>query len=76
LYVREIFVEMLFTEVIAISLGVSSISCGVCTKDNAPANKDAIEVADSRALSLKEHKSSRLMSVVLRPTDLLIAIEP
>ena len=65
-----------YAEVIATSLGLSSISCGVSTKDNVPANKDAIEIADSRGVNLKEHKTSRLTSVVLRPGDLLIAMEP
>lgn len=65
-----------YAEVVAKSLGVSSISCGVSTKDNVPANKDAVVVADSRGISLKEHKTSRLTSIALRPTDLLIAMEP
>ena len=65
-----------YAEVIATSLGLSSISCGVSTKDNVSANEDAIKVADSRGVSLKKHKTSRLTSVELRPTDLLIAMEP
>ena len=65
-----------YAEVIAKSLGLSSISCGVSTKDNVQANKAAIEIADSRGVNLKEHKTSRLTSVALRPGDLLIAMEP
>ena len=65
-----------YAEVIATSSGLSSISCGVSTRDNVPANEDAVRVADSRGVSLKEHRTSRLQSIALRPTDLLIAMEP
>lgn len=65
-----------YAEAIAKSLGLQAISCGVSTKDNVPANKDAIKVAQGRGVNLKAHKTSRLTSVKLRPTDLLIAMEP
>ncbi|RLA40216.1 MAG: phosphotyrosine protein phosphatase [Gammaproteobacteria bacterium] len=65
-----------YAEAIAKSLGIDAISCGVSTKDNLPANEEAIKIAGDRGVSLKEHKTTRLTSVTLRPTDLLIAMEP
>jgi protein-tyrosine phosphatase len=65
-----------YAEIVARSIGVDSISCGVSTKDNVPANDDAIKTAESRGLSLKEHRTSRLTSIELKSTDLLIAMEP
>ena len=64
-----------YAEAIAKSSGINAISCGVDTKDNVPANEDAVKVADSRGVNLKEHKTTRLTSVELRPTDLLLAME-
>lgn len=65
-----------YAEAFAKSIDVDSISCGVNTKDNAPANGDAIKAADSRGLSLNEHRTSCLTSIELKSTDLLIAMEP
>ena len=65
-----------YAEAIAKTVGVESISCGVSTKDDVPAYGDAIKTAESRGVNLKDHKTSRLTSITLKPTDLLIAMEP
>lgn len=65
-----------YAEAVAKSIGLSSISCGVSTKDNVPANLDAIKAGDVRGIGLKDHKTTRLISLALRSTDLLIAMEP
>jgi len=65
-----------YAEAVARSLGVNAISCGVNTIIDAPANADAVEIAATRGIDLSNHKTTPVMSVTLRETDLLLAMEP
>ena len=65
-----------YAEAVARSLGVDAISCGLDTVEDAPANKDAILTAKSLGFDLQEHKTTPIMYLVLRKTDLLVAMEP
>ena len=65
-----------YAEAVAKSLGVSAISCGLSTKLDAPANADAIEIADRRGVDLNQHKTTPINSAELRTTDLIVAMEP
>ncbi len=65
-----------YAEAVAQSLGINAISCGLDTIENAPANAAAIRTAEKFGLNLKQHKTNQLMYVLLKKTDLLIAMEP
>ena len=65
-----------YAEAVARSLGINAISCGINTIIDAPANVDAVEIAGKRGVDLKQHKTTPIMYVVLRKTDLLVAMEP
>ena len=65
-----------YAEVVAKSLGIDAISCGISTKNDLPANADAIKVADERGVDLTKHKTTPVMYVIFRKTDLIVAMEP
>ena len=65
-----------FAEVVARSLGVEAVSCGLETRVGLPANEDAIRAATQKDFSLAKHRTTPLQKVALRNTDLLIAMEP
>ena len=65
-----------YAEAIARSLGLDAVSCGLKTIVDAPANEDAVRAARARGVDLKEHKTTPIMYMVLKKTDLLIAMEP
>lgn len=65
-----------FAEAVARSIGIDAISCGVDTRSGFDANDDAIRTAELKGLSLSEHRTTRIQSLVLTDTDLLIAMEP
>jgi protein-tyrosine phosphatase len=65
-----------YAEAVARSMGVETISCGIDAIEDAPANKDAILAASSQGFDLKGHKTKPIMYLVLRHTDLLVAMEP
>jgi protein-tyrosine phosphatase len=65
-----------FAEAVARSLGIEAISCGLHTIMDAPANGDAIRVAHEIGYDLEEHKTTPIMYLVLKRTDLLVAMEP
>jgi len=65
-----------FAEAVARSLGVNAISCGLSTIEEAPANADAVNAAHAKGFDLGHHKTLPIMYVMLRSTDLLIAMEP
>ena len=65
-----------YAEVVARSLGVDTISCGLDTIENAPANESAVRAAKRSGFSLDEHRTRPVMYLVLKKTDLLITMEP
>jgi protein-tyrosine phosphatase len=65
-----------FAEAVARSLGIEAISCGISTIVDAPANGNAIQVAGEIGYDLKEHKSTPIMYLVLKKSDLLVGMEP
>ena len=65
-----------YAEAVALSLGVVSISCGIDTINGAPANADAICAATEKGISMMEHKTKPMQSLVINKGDLLIAMEP
>jgi protein-tyrosine phosphatase len=65
-----------YAEAVARSLGIEAISCGIDTIEDAPANKSAVLIARKRGLHLEEHRTKPIMYLILRKTDLLVAMEP
>lgn len=65
-----------YAEVVAHSLGVDAVSCGLDTIENAPANKSAVSASQRSGFSLKEHRTQPMMYLTLKRTDLIIAMEP
>jgi len=65
-----------YAEAVSRSLGLNAVSCGLQTIVAAPANEDAVKVARARGVDLEEHKTTPIMYLVLKKTDLLVAMEP
>lgn len=65
-----------FAEVVARSQGVKAVSCGIDTIENSLANKDAMKMAENLGFELAEHKTTPVMYLVLKKTDLLVVMEP
>jgi protein-tyrosine phosphatase len=55
---------------------MDAVSCGLQTVMSAPANKDALITAGKMGYDLGGHKTLPIMYLVLRKTDLLVAMEP
>lgn len=65
-----------YAEVVAKSIGIESISCGIDTVTGAPANNEAIKVSSIRGFNLSDHQTTPIKSLVFRKGDLLVAMEP
>ena len=65
-----------YAEAIARSMGLETTSCGVQTIVDFPANPDAVKAAKKRGVDLESHRTTPIMYMVLRKTDLLVAMEP
>lgn len=65
-----------FAEAVATSMGIEAISCGLDTIEEAPAYSNAIDEAKQLGYDLGQHQTTPFMYVVLRKTDLIIAMEP
>ena len=65
-----------YAEVVAKSIGIDSISCGINTVTGLPANDEAIKASAKRGFGLSDHKTTTVQSLALKKTDLLIAMEP
>ena len=65
-----------FAEAIARSFGIEAISCGLDTIEDAPANKRARLTAKNLGVDLEGHKTRPIMYLVLKQTDLIVAMEP
>lgn len=58
------------------ALGARAISFGLEAVDGAGANEDAARNALRRGIDLKDHRSTRLLSSLIAPGDLIVAFEP
>jgi len=65
-----------YAEAIARSLGVEAVSCGLQTIVAVPANEGAIKAARARGVDLESHRTTPIMYMALKKTDLLVAMEP
>ena len=65
-----------YAEAIAKSLGIDSVSCGIDTRDNFPANESAVKAAEVRGINLRDHRATPIQTFDIRETDLLVAMEP
>ena len=65
-----------YAEAVARSLGIDAISCGLDTIEDATANANAINAAKQLGFDLDSHRTSPIMYLVLKKTDLLVAMEP
>ena len=65
-----------YAEAIARSIGINTISCGLDTIEDAPANTSAQYAAKKRGVTLTEHKTKPIMYQILRKSDLIIVMEP
>lgn len=65
-----------YAEAVARSLGVEAVSCGLDTIESAPANSAAIAAAQRSGIDLRQHRTTPVMYLILRKTDLLVAMEP
>ena len=65
-----------YAEAVARSLGIESASCGIETRNGLPANENAIREAASRSVDLRGHKTTQVESLILRDSDIFIAMEP
>lgn len=65
-----------YAEAVAKSLGIESVSCGVDTRHNFPANEDAIIAAESNGINLREHRTKSIQFLDVRDSDLFVVMEP
>lgn len=65
-----------YAEAVARSLGIDSISCGVETRIDLPANEDAIRAAVAKGVDLSRHKTTPIQSLTFREGDFFITMEP
>jgi protein-tyrosine phosphatase len=65
-----------YAEAVANSLGIEAISCGLDAIEDAPANDVAIDTARKLGFDLAPHTSRPIMYLILKKTDLLVAMEP
>ena len=65
-----------YAEAVARSLGIEAISCGLDAIEDAPANEAAVLTARKMGFHLEEHKTTPIMYLILRKSDLLVAMEP
>ena len=65
-----------FAAVVAESVGLDAVSCGIEAGNGVPANNHAIEAASRKGLSLVNHKAIPIDSIQLKSGDLFVAMEP
>jgi len=65
-----------YAELVARSLGVESVSCGVDTTDGIPANNNAVRIAAKNGVDLSGHKTTKMQSLMPNKNDLFIVMEP
>ena len=65
-----------YAEVVARTLGLNAISCGINAIESAPANEKAINIAEMKGHDLTSHKTTPILNVNFKSTDLLVVMEP
>lgn len=65
-----------FAEVVASSVGVNAISCGIDTIQDAAANDKAIKTAASMKFNLNEHRTTPITLLDFNDNDLFVVMEP
>ena len=65
-----------YAEMVARSLGLEAVSCGVDAIEDASANDQAMQTAKLQGFDLGSHRTRHIMYLVLKKTDLLVAMEP
>ena len=65
-----------YAEAVAKTLGIDSVSCGVDTRNNFPANDGAIQAAEVKGINLRGHRTTPIQLLDIREGDLFIAMEP
>jgi len=65
-----------YAEVVARTLGLNAISCGINAIESAPANENAINIAEIKGHDLTSHKTTPILNVKFNSTDLLVVMEP
>lgn len=65
-----------YAEVVARSLGIEAVSCGLDTIEHSRANESAMRAAKRSGFNLDEHRTRPVMYLDLKKTDLLVAMEP
>ncbi len=65
-----------YAEAVSLARGYESVSCGLDTVRGAPANETANQVAESRGINLRSHRTTPIEELSLRTNDLLVAMEP
>ncbi len=65
-----------YAEAFAKKIGLNAISCGIDALDSAPANKNAMKVAKQKGIELENHKTTPLLNVDFKDTDILLVMEP
>jgi len=65
-----------FAEAVAKSRSIESVSCGICARDGAPADPNAVAAAKKRGINLGSHRTQRVSSLTPGCNDLFVAMEP
>ena len=65
-----------FAEVVAKSIGLNAVSCGLHTREGLLADKNAMEAAAKRGQDLRKHKTNTIASLSLEKGDLFVVVEP
>ena len=65
-----------YAEAVARTMGIDSISCGIDTRQDYPANEDAIRVANDKGIDLSQHRTTSIHLLEIRDTDIFVAMEP
>lgn len=65
-----------YAEIVAHSINLNSVSCGVDTDDGFPADKVAIFCAKKKGFDLSKHRTRSIQSLDIKQGDLFIAMEP
>ncbi len=65
-----------YAEAVARSVGIDSISCGADTRQDYPANEDAIRAAKVKDIDLSKHRTTPIQLLGIRDNDLFVAMEP
>ncbi len=65
-----------FAESVAKSIGIKAASAGVYAIENAFANEQAITTARAMGYDLVDHRTTPIMYLALKKTDLLVVMEP